>query len=70
VEQALTSEIRRKTPAGGKVSFEDFLEWADENTWAEWVDGVLPGFSLHPDWLWAQPLPKVLDVARELGLLD
>jgi Uma2 family endonuclease len=23
----------------GKISYEDFLEWADENTHAEWVDG-------------------------------
>jgi Uma2 family endonuclease len=30
---------------------------------------VLPGFWLQVDWLWQSPLPKVLAVARELGLL-
>jgi Uma2 family endonuclease len=30
---------------------------------------VLTGFRLRPAWLWSEPLPKVLDVARELGLL-
>jgi len=23
----------------GKISYEQFLEWLDEDTWAEWVDG-------------------------------
>jgi Uma2 family endonuclease len=31
---------------------------------------VLPNFWLRVDRLWQEPLPKVLDVARELGLLD
>jgi Uma2 family endonuclease len=31
---------------------------------------VLEGFRLRPEWLWRDPLPKVLDVARELGILD
>lgn len=31
---------------------------------------VLEGLKLRPEWLWQDPLPKVLDVARELGLLD
>lgn len=30
---------------------------------------VLPGFWLRVDWLWQESLPKVLDVARQLGLL-
>lgn len=30
---------------------------------------ALEGFRLRPDWLWREPLPKVLDAARELGLL-
>jgi len=29
---------------------------------------VLPGFWLHPEWLWQDPLPNVLDVAREWEL--
>ena len=32
-----------KTPPGEKVTYEQFLEWLDENTFAEWVDGeVVP----------------------------
>ncbi|MES1242851.1 MAG: Uma2 family endonuclease [Acidobacteriota bacterium] len=30
---------------------------------------AIPGFRLRIDWLWREPLPKVLDAARELGLL-
>ncbi|GAC1472455.1 MAG: Uma2 family endonuclease [Isosphaeraceae bacterium] len=29
---------------------------------------VLPGFFLRPDWLWREPLPKVRDVLRDLGV--
>ena len=31
---------------------------------------VLSGFWLRVDWLWADPLPKGLDVIRELGVLE
>lgn len=30
---------------------------------------VLPGFWLRVEWLWQQPLPKVLDVLRIIGLI-
>jgi Uma2 family endonuclease len=30
---------------------------------------ALPGFWLRVDWLWQQPLPQVLDVLRELGVV-
>lgn len=30
---------------------------------------AIAGFRLRIDWLWREPLPKVLDAARELGLL-
>jgi Uma2 family endonuclease len=30
---------------------------------------VLPGFWLQVSWLWQQPLPRVLDVLRELGVV-
>jgi Uma2 family endonuclease len=30
---------------------------------------VLPNFWLQVDWLWQEPLPKVLEVAGKLGLL-
>ncbi len=30
---------------------------------------AIPGFRLRIDWLWRQPMPKLLDAARELGLV-
>ncbi|MCS7310355.1 MAG: Uma2 family endonuclease [Armatimonadetes bacterium] len=37
----------------GKISYEQFLEWLDEDTWAEWVDGEVelmsPVSSQHQD---------------------
>lgn len=30
---------------------------------------AIPGFRLRIDWLWQQPRPKLLDAARELGLV-
>ncbi len=41
------------TPPTGKVTFEEFLTWCDEDTWAEWVDGrvvmVSPASRRHQD---------------------
>lgn len=31
---------------------------------------VVPGFRLHVSWLWQQPLPHVLDVLAELGVIS
>jgi Uma2 family endonuclease len=31
----------RKAPPPTPVSFEEFLAWSDEDTWAEWVDGEI-----------------------------
>jgi Uma2 family endonuclease len=31
---------------------------------------VLPGFWLRAEWLWQEPLPNELDVAREMGILS
>jgi len=30
---------------------------------------VIPGFWLRVEWLWQEPLPKVLDVLREMELI-
>lgn len=33
-----------------RMTYEEFLAWCDENTWAEWVDGkviILPSASLN-----------------------
>lgn len=29
----------KPAPPARKVTYEEFLDWADEDTWAEWVDG-------------------------------
>ncbi len=48
-----TMEIARKAPPVGKITFEEFLAWADEDTWAEWEDGevimVSPASKQHQD---------------------
>ncbi|GIV15720.1 MAG: restriction endonuclease [Armatimonadota bacterium] len=36
-QQTLLQPVR-PLPAG-RISYEQFLEWLDEDTWAEWVDG-------------------------------
>lgn len=32
------TSVGRQPPAG-KLTYEEFLDWLDEDTWAEWVDG-------------------------------
>ena len=36
---------------------------------ARYRSAVLPGFWLQASWLWQRPLPRMLDVLRELGVL-
>jgi len=36
--QQVLTQSARPLPAG-KISYEQFLEWLDEDTWAEWIDG-------------------------------
>lgn len=31
---------------------------------------VIPGFWIKPEWLWQEPIPNVLQVARWIGVLD
>jgi Uma2 family endonuclease len=49
--QVLGSTPRRTPP--GRMSYEEFLEWCDEDTWAEWVDGevivLTPASDRHQD---------------------
>lgn len=46
-------EPELKTPPQGKVSWEEFLAWTDEDTHAEWVDGkiimTMPASVRHQD---------------------
>jgi Uma2 family endonuclease len=41
MERVITSEAKRKSPPSSDVTFEEFLEWGDENTWAEWLYGEI-----------------------------
>ena len=34
-------DIESKPLPKGKISFEAFLDWCDEDTWAEWEDGEI-----------------------------
>lgn len=36
----VTGDDARRPPAG-KVTYEEYLEWLDEDTWAEWVEGEI-----------------------------
>ena len=71
-EQAM-KETRSSAP-GVRMSYEEFLEWCDEDTWAEWVDGEVIVLSLasdrHQDLV--RFLTAVLSVfteTRELGIV-
>lgn len=41
VKAPLYDSEGRKIPPFGKISYEEFLEWADEDDHAEWVDGEI-----------------------------
>ncbi|MBI5030210.1 MAG: Uma2 family endonuclease [Chloroflexi bacterium] len=34
-----TADSPPRVPPQSKMTFEEFLDWCDEDTWAEWVDG-------------------------------
>ena len=48
-----TADLQTRTPPKEKMTFEEFLAWCDEDTWAEWVDGevqmVSPASEKHLD---------------------
>jgi Uma2 family endonuclease len=48
-----TVALPQRLPPTGKIAFEEFLAWCDEDTWAEWVDGevtmVSPASMEHQD---------------------
>src|SRR5215210_236459 len=67
-------EQSRRVPPDGKISFEEFLDWCDEDTWAEWVDGevimVSPASTEHQNV--GSFLEKVLGIfveAHDLGVI-
>lgn len=64
--------VRSKAPPQGKISFEEFLAWADEDTHAEWEDGevimVSPASLEHQDLSgWLTTILRVYIRQRKLG---
>ncbi len=51
--KAVHEERQAKNVPPGPMSFEEYLEWLDEDTWAEWVDGEVvmlsPANTRHQD---------------------
>ncbi len=43
---------------------------AQEGHKGKYTSAVLPDFWLNIEWLWQDPLPPVLDIARTLGLIE
>jgi Uma2 family endonuclease len=63
----------RETPPGC-LTFEEFLDWCDEDTWAEWVDGevqmVSPASEPHADLSgFLQAILRHWIEARDLGIV-
>lgn len=61
-----------RVPPPGKLTYEEFLAWCDEDTWAEWVDGevvmVLPVSERHQDLAsWLLVILRSYCEARGLG---
>ncbi|MBE7551908.1 MAG: Uma2 family endonuclease [Anaerolineales bacterium] len=64
----------RKAPPVGKVTFEEFLAWADEDTFAEWEDGEVimasPASRRHQDLnVWLASVLSIFVRQRKLGWL-
>ena len=71
--QTTTEKTPRRAPPG-RMTYEEFLAWCDEDTWAEWVDGEVvilsPASARHQDL--ARFLLIVLGLfveAHELGIV-
>jgi Uma2 family endonuclease len=47
------NQVGPRVPPPGPVTFEEYLDWLDEDTWAEWVDGEIimasPASDHHQD---------------------
>jgi len=74
MSRKLVEESQHRTSPANKISFEEFLAWCDEDTWAEWVNGevimVSPASTRHQEVM--AFLLHVLDLfvqSRELGVV-
>jgi len=75
VEMTRVAEPRAKpAPLAQKMTYEEFLAWCDEDTWAEWVDGevqlVSPASGIHQDLRdWLAFVLRGFAEKHELGLV-
>jgi len=74
LQEEIITGPKYKHPPKGKMTFEEFLSWCDEDTWAEWVDGEVimlsPASSRHQHL--SRFLTTVLGMfveVRELGVI-
>ena len=70
--QTPTPPMTPTTAQASRMTYEEFLEWADEDTWAEWVDGEViilsPASDPHQDLLgFLSSLLRHFVEAHELG---
>jgi Uma2 family endonuclease len=68
------ARIERKAPPQGKISFDQFLDWSDEDTRAEWEDGEVimtsPASRQHQDLsAWLTTILRVYIRHHKLGWL-
>jgi Uma2 family endonuclease len=67
-------ETLEKAVPPGKMTYEEFLAWADEDTWAEWVNGEViilsPASKRHQDLaFFLAALLRLFVEARQLGFV-
>jgi Uma2 family endonuclease len=70
----MTQQLKQSSPAGRKLTYEEFLEWDGENQHVEWVDGevvpMAPIGDAHQDLgRWLLGLLVFFIDARQLGAI-
>lgn len=61
-------ERPQRVPPEGKITFEEFLDWCDEDTWAEWVDGEV--IVVSPASIEHQDLGSLLETVSRIYIED
>lgn len=74
IPSAPTTDSTLVSPPPRKMSYEEFLEWCDEDTWAEWVDGevqmVSPVSDRHQDLSgFLESILRVFVETHDLGVI-
>lgn len=64
INEAMAEYLAAKAPPRGRMTFEEFLAWCDDTTWAEWVDGEV--IILSPASLRHQMIKKLLVTAMDV----